>query len=74
MNENVVTVTSVLDRWCSCGCCAPYGEGMGVMPESYPDMARVALSNGEVVTTPTVEVGTEMYYHEEGDWYPFPEE
>lgn len=42
-------VKIVLHRWCSCGCCVPYGTGNGEY-EAPADMAEVVFEDGTIAT------------------------
>jgi hypothetical protein len=70
----ISSVVEVLGRSCSCGCCRPIGEGMGVFPESPADMTQVRLTNGEETTLGGFpSIGDPVYFHsDEGEWYLHP--
>lgn len=71
MNEERVYVEEILNSWCSCGCCVPFGEGNGEMSEAHPDMHRVSLTNGvKADFASPLSVGDEVYFDEQDDdWY-----
>lgn len=66
-------VVAITHRWCSCGCCVPFGTGIPGQPEAMADMAQVILDNGESVTTTATEIGSTLYFYEDM-WHTYPPE